>query len=100
MMNVKLTAEEKINLEIQHTTERDGYVRDRIKAVLLASEGWSVSKISQALRLHRDTINRHLKEFEQEKKLSPKQGGSLSKLNEEQSEELITHLECHFYPTA
>jgi len=99
-MNLELTPEEKMSLENQHATEHDGYVRDRIKAVLLASEGWSVSKISQALRLHRETVSRHLKEFGNERKLSPNNGGSSSKLNEQQSEELIAHLEENLYATA
>ncbi len=35
-----------------HDIERDSRVCDRIKAVLLASEGWSQTMISQALRIH------------------------------------------------
>ncbi|CDH05894.1 hypothetical protein XBO1_2060030 [Xenorhabdus bovienii str. oregonense] len=33
-----------------HDTTRDGRVRDRIKVVLLASEGWTVQMIAQACR--------------------------------------------------
>ena len=99
-MDLKLSSEEKATLELRHVSERDKYVCDRIKAVLLASEGWSVSKISQALRLHRDTISRHLKDFESERKLSPGNGGSSSRLDEKQSEELIAHLETNFYQKA
>ena len=99
-MNLELTSEEKAELELRHESERDKYICDRIKAVLLASEGWSVSKISQALRLHRETISRHLKDFERERKLSPDNGGSSGKLDEKQSEELIAHLEVNFYEKA
>ena len=49
-MKIKITLEEKQSLEAQHKTERDGYIRDRIKAVLLRSEDWSLDRISQALR--------------------------------------------------
>jgi hypothetical protein len=34
-MNIKLTAELRIALELRHSKVRDGYERDRIKAVLL-----------------------------------------------------------------
>lgn len=39
-----------------HDSTRDGRVRDRIKALLLASEGWSQTMISQALRIHESTV--------------------------------------------
>lgn len=96
-MKIKLTEEEKKALESQHKTERDGYIRDRIKAVLLRAENWSLDRIAQALRLHKDTIRRHLEEFEKEKKLAPANGGSVTKLNEKQTEELIAHLEANLY---
>ncbi|HGS4665128.1 TPA: IS630 family transposase, partial [Vibrio cholerae] len=40
-MKVTLTYKQKHELENQHDKTRDARVRDRIKAVLLASEGWS-----------------------------------------------------------
>jgi len=98
-MNTVLTVEEKEALEGRHASERDKYVCDRIKAVLLHSEGWSLTKIAQALRLHRDSIRRHLKEYEEEKKLSPANGGSSGKLDAQQSAALIAHLEMHCYQT-
>jgi len=39
-MKIELSVQEKQTLEKRHRTERDGRVRDRIKAVLLKSEGW------------------------------------------------------------
>ena len=51
-MNINLTEEEKNKLEAQHKTERDSKICDRIKAVLLANEGWTQQKIAQALRIH------------------------------------------------
>jgi hypothetical protein len=41
MIDISLTPEQKIALEAQHKKARDGRERDRIKAVLLRSEGWS-----------------------------------------------------------
>ena len=38
-MEITLTPQEKFDLEIQHKKERDRRVADRIKAVLLCSEG-------------------------------------------------------------
>ena len=40
-MKITLTNEQKLELQIQHRTTRDGRVRDRIKAVIHASNGWS-----------------------------------------------------------
>ena len=39
-MKIILTPQQKQQLEEKHDSTRDGRVRDRIKAVLLASEGW------------------------------------------------------------
>jgi hypothetical protein len=41
---MNLTAARKLGLEQQHKIERDDKIRDRIKAVPLASEGWIVTK--------------------------------------------------------
>ncbi len=49
-INIELSKQKKKQLERMHDSTRDGRVCDCIKAVLLASEGWSVSMISQALR--------------------------------------------------
>ena len=51
-MKVTLSPQMKKELEQIHDSTRDGRVRDRIKAVLLASEGWSSAMISQALRMY------------------------------------------------
>ena len=51
-MKIELPVQEKQALAKRHRTERDGRVRDRIKAVLLKSEGWINEAIAQALRTH------------------------------------------------
>jgi hypothetical protein len=53
---VKLAPEQKIDLEALHDTSRDKRVCDRIKVVLLRSEGWTTAMVTQALRLHETTI--------------------------------------------
>jgi transposase len=91
-----LTEEEKSHLDELHHQTKDGKERDRIKAILLRSEDWTVPMISQALRLHQTTIIRHINEYH-DGKLKNESGGSDSKLDESQTEELIAHLEAHTY---
>lgn len=96
-MKTTLTPQQKQQLEQMHDSTRDGRVRDRIKAVLLASEGWSQLMISQALRIHESTVARHLSEYVLSEKLKPENGGSQSKLSANQTMHLIEHLTEHTY---
>ncbi|CDL84509.1 hypothetical protein XCR1_1950002 [Xenorhabdus cabanillasii JM26] len=43
-LKIHLTEDQKKALELMHDTTRDSRVCDRIKAVLLASEGWTALK--------------------------------------------------------
>ena len=92
-----LTDEKQKELKAQHRTERDGRIRDRIKAILLSNKGWSIKKIAEALLIDEMTVSRHLDEFSESQKLKPENGGSLSLLSIQQTEELIQHLENHTY---
>lgn len=96
MKRIHLTQQEKADLELRHTQCRDRKEGDRIKAVLLRSEGWTVPLISQALRLNKSTIIRHLNDY-REGKLNNVCGGSESALSETQTELLIAHLEERTY---
>jgi transposase len=96
-MKIELSTAQKNLLETRHQVERDGRVRDRIKAVLLKSEGWTNKAIGQALRIHSETVAQHLRDWNQEEKLSPQNGGSQSKLTEQQAEELEIHLQEKVY---
>ena len=96
-MLINLNQSQKCELEIQHKSERDVRICDRIKAVLLNSEGWSNRDIAQALRIHEETVFTHLSEFVNLEKLNTKNGGSEGKLNEFQTSELIAHLEENTY---
>ncbi len=91
-MKIILTPQQKQQLEEMHDSTRDGRVRDRIKAVLLASEGWSQTMISQALRIHESTVARHLSDYVLSEKLKPENGGSQSRLSAGQTMQLIEHL--------
>ncbi len=84
-MKIFITAAQKAELEHLHDTTRDGRVRDRTKAVLMASEGWTSVMIAQALRLHETTVNQHINDYVNTRKLKPENGGSASRLNVEQT---------------
>jgi transposase len=92
-----LSVEEKQILETQHKRERDSRICDRIKAVLLYSEGWTQLQISQALRIRPETIHDHLEDYRRTQKLKPTNGGSRGDLSETQSSQLIEHLEANTY---
>lgn len=96
MKRIHLSLEEKEGLEARHSCCSNGKERDRIKAVLLRSEGWTVPMIAQALRLHSSTVIRHLDDY-REGKLTLASGGSESHLTEEQTQALIAHLDEHTY---
>lgn len=96
MKQLYLTPEEKAYLEAAHQGCENRKEGDRIKAILLRSEGWTVPQISQALRLHQSTIIRHIEEYKSGK-LKNQSGGSSSHLTDEQTQELIAHLEEHTY---
>jgi len=98
-MKIILTEAQKVGLEQQHKIERDSRICDRIKAVLLSSEGWSQKQIAQALRIHETTVWGHLNDFILREKLKPGSGGSASKLDESNTKLLISHLEQNTYPS-
>ncbi|MBA6294079.1 transposase [Colwellia sp. MB3u-70] len=91
MKNLKISTDQKIYLEALHDASLDGRVRDRIKATLLRSEGWSTSMIAQALRLHETTIAWHLDDYVSKNKLAPENGGSQLYLNKIQTDEVVAH---------
>lgn len=96
MKRLYLTPEEKNSLETTHQHCENRKEGDRIKAILLRSEAWTIPQISQALRLHQSTIIRHIQDY-QSGKLRNKNGGSQSHLSNEQTQELIAHLEENTY---
>jgi transposase len=96
-MNINLTDGQKKVLEKRHRTERDRRIADRIKAVLLTSEGWSQAQISQALRINEETVRKHLSDWISSNKLKPENGGSVSQLDAKQSASLENHLEQKTY---
>jgi transposase len=92
-----LKNDERAQLKIQHKQERDGRIRDRIKAVLLSDKGWTTAEIAEALFLSEDAIRDHVTEYKNSQKLKPENGGSTQKLSIERSNELVAHLRSHTY---
>jgi len=97
MKYINLTPEQKVDLEALHDASRDKRVCDRIKAVLLRSEGWSTAMIAQALRLHETSIVRHIDDFVSKNKLAPENGGSQPHLNQEQTDDVVAHIMQNTY---
>ncbi len=95
-----LSPSEVISLRAQHRMEKNRRVADRIKAVLLASSGWSYIHIAEALFLDDETVSRHVKEYQEEQKLHLASGGSSSKLSPLECSELSEHLMDQVYVKA
>jgi len=76
-----LSDEERDQLKNQHKKERDGRIRDRIKAVLLRDKGWTWMQISEVLLLSEEALRNHIKDYQASKKLKPENGGSKEKLS-------------------
>ena len=89
-----LSEQEKTQLKRQHKKERDKRVCDRIKAVLLSDEGWTSEQIAKVLLITDQAVRNHIGEYQSERKLEPKSGGSTEKLSADQSEQLELHLPC------
>ena len=62
-MKVEFTIEQKVALESLQRQSRDHHVRDRIRCVLLSSEGWSTAMIAQSQRIHETTVLRHISDY-------------------------------------
>ena len=92
-----LTDQERAQLKSQHRQERDGRVRDQIKAILLYDEGWTSQQIAKVLLISDQAVRNHVVEYKTSNKLKPESGGSEEKLSEEQSKKLEAHLQEHTY---
>ncbi len=92
-----LSDHERDQLKAQHKQERDGRLRDRIKAVLLHDKGWSPQQIAEALFISSQAVRNHLDEYDASRKLKPTSGGSEEKLSKEQTEKWEARLQEHIY---
>ena len=92
-----LADQERELLKLQHRRERDGRIRDRIKAVLLYDEGWAPKDIARVLLISDEGVRNHIDDYKASKKLKPESGGSVEKLTEKQSQKLEAHLQTYTY---
>jgi transposase len=92
-MERKLSSQERTNLISSHRKERDGRVRDRIKAVIAYDDGYSYSEISRILLLDDETIRRHITDYFKYAKLAPESGGSTGHLDDQDTKKLKSHLQ-------
>jgi transposase len=81
----------------RHRNERDGKIRDRIKAILLRDDGLTYVEIARVLFLSDEGVRKQVEDYIQHEKLELESGGTESKLNAEQTEALITYLEENTY---
>ena len=88
---------ERAKLKKSHRKERDGKVRDRIKAVLLRDNGYSYSEIARILLLDDESIRRHVQDYFNTHKLAPENGGSTGYLSQSESDDLKVHLRGKTY---
>src|ERR1035437_7016598 len=63
LMNNFLDDGQRASLRSAHRLERDGKIRDRIKAVLMADRGKSISDIADILLVDEETVRRHLRDY-------------------------------------
>ena len=92
-----LSIEKKAPLEQMHPEAKDGRHRDRMKAVLLASEGWDPLSIAQALRLTEETVRQHIRAYERNEKLTNAYLGTKPNLDQMSELALIQHLKSPLY---
>jgi transposase len=92
-----LTTLQRSSLLALHRKERDGRVRDRIKAVLLYDDGWTPPKIAEALLIEESAVRDHIKAYQKEERLTPGYKGSQPILTAEDSKVLSDHLESKIY---
>jgi transposase len=96
-MGYILPADLRITLLARHRKERDGRVKDRIKAVLLRDDGLTYEEIASVLYLSDEGVRQQVEDYLKREKLMPENGGSAPKLDKEQTAKLIAHLEDHTY---
>lgn len=92
-----LSESEQSKLKVQHRGERDGRIRDRIKAVLLYDKGWSWVEIAEALLISEGAARKHISDYQTSRKLCPENGGSSQRLTLKQELQLLEHLDTHIY---
>lgn len=99
-MDKILTREERSKLLVQHKTERDKRIADRIKVVLLSDDNWSAESIAEALFIDDATVRRHLNSYKEEQRIELNHKGSEPLLTKNESALLSVHLDEECYVKA
>jgi transposase len=99
-MENALSPEQRQELILLHQSEGNRRVADRIKAVLLADEGWTCQQIAHALLLSDESIRKHLRDYHKSQKLRNEYAGSKPQLCEEKTTLLRAHLQTKIYTRA
>jgi len=90
---IKLTQIQKKGLEGKLKKAREACERNRLCVILGHDEGLTIAQLAKAFPLSHATICNYLKDYKDEEKTQNEpRGGRESKLNQEQSQELIKHL--------
>ena len=97
MSGLFLSPEVRAALLSQHKRERDGRIKDRLKAVILRDDDWSLRAIAEALLISEEGVRQHLLDYAHTGKLKPENGGSEGFLSDKQAAELLAHLDAHLY---
>jgi len=97
-MGTILDANERSELLARHRRERDGRIKDRIKAVLLRDDGLSYGEIARVLFLTDEGVRQQVEDYLKENgKLAPENGGSVARLTDEDAQKLEAHLNERLY---
>jgi len=99
----KLGESQRAELKRLHRLERSRCLADRIKTILLLDDGWSYSKIAEALLLDDQTLRNYENTFSRNGisgLLKTSYKGGESKLSPEQEAELKDHVEKNTYHSA
>jgi transposase len=89
----KLTSDQKRNLETILRKAKDVTERNRLCVILGHDEGHSIEELAEILRLSHSTVCNYLKDYDSDEKTkNDPQGGSNTKLTQEQSRSLLDHL--------
>lgn len=100
---IKLNDKEYQNLRVLHKQTKERRLADRIKAVILKHEGYSVAEIARILLLDSDSIGRYLKLYKKrgvKKLLGDNYKAYQGKLSEAEIESLKNDLRQCIFPTA
>lgn len=100
MKGFELTAEQIAELRVAHMKEKEKRRADKIKAVILLGNGWTLKQVSEALLLSEDTLSEYVRRYKAggiKKLLKTIYMGRISILNDVDKSWLSTHVAANIY---